>query len=146
MSFARGLIISLALVTSLAGIALARHDAHDYRIMLASSDNAHVGDSRSLSLTISAQPGYVISRQGPLLVTLATRPDSGVSVPRQRYLRQHAADSRADSPRFDLYYKALRPGQYTMNVELRFWVCGSVTCRPVRTTRAVRLDIRIAEP
>jgi hypothetical protein len=118
--------------------------AEDHEIKLAERDQARVGDARALSLTITPRPGYSISQQGPLSVELAVEPADGVALPIQRYHRRHAADAHADAPRFDLRYRAVKPGQYALRVGLRFWVCGNATCWPLRVFRTVQLDVRSA--
>ena len=100
-----------------------------------------VGDERALALTIAPRPGYAISRDGPLVVTVVVRPDQGLELRRRRYLRRHAADARAASPRFDLAYRAARAGRYTVVVEVRFWLCRQRTCRPVRAKRRVGIEV-----
>lgn len=116
----------------------------DHEIKLAASDEARVGETRSLSLTIAARSGYTISRDGPLYIDLS---DSGaepriIELPKQRYERSDAADVHADAPRFDLRYRARAAGQTTVHVALFFWVCGARVCWPVSESRDVRIDVR----
>ena len=118
----------------------------DHAVKLAESDRANVNDNRSLSLTISPRPGHVISDEAPLLVELTvaqgTNESRPLELPRTRYRRRHAADARADAPRFDLRYRALLTGEHTLSVRMRFWVCDARSCRPVDERRAVQISIR----
>ena len=116
------------------------HEFHEIR--LAERDEARPGDARALSLTIAPRPGYSISRKGPLIIDVAAEPGAGIEVPRQRYLRRHAADAHADAPRFDLRYRAVSAGHHALRVRLRFWVCGDATCWPVRALRMVHIEVR----
>lgn len=145
------LVASLVLGVTLPSAASAqptsetRVDA-DHAVSLAETDTASEGDTRALSLDITPSPGYSISRDGPLTITLAITPDKGVTLPRQTYGRRHAADPRAASLGFDLAYRAERAGRYTMTVSLGFWVCGKRTCWPVRDTRRVQITVSPPDP
>ncbi len=119
-------------------------DAH-YRINLPATVEAAPGESSSVSLTIAARPGYTISRQGPLVVTLAVASDAAVKLPRTAYRRADAADARAADPRFDLRFRALTPGRAVIGVEARVWVCTRYTCRPVREQLEVTIEV-VAPP
>ena len=65
---------------------------------------------------------------------------------RLRYRRKHAADARADSPRFDLKMNAAKAGAFTVSVAMRFWVCGKRTCRPVRDSRVLLVQVKDPVP
>lgn len=146
----RGLA-SAIIVCAVAATAVAQSPARkkrkppaDYRIKVAPKLTGEVGKPLALSLTIAPQPGYTISRAGPLRIRLTTKPKQGLQLKRRRYRRKHAADKRADSPRFDLHLLAKTAGSYQLRVALRFWVCGKHTCRPVRDQRTVKVNT--AEP
>ena len=113
----------------------------DFAISLPAEDSATVGDSRALSLSITPRPGYSISQDGPLVIDLAVTPKDGLTLRRRRYLRRHAADPRAATPRFDLTYGAKTAGRHTITMSLRFWLCGKRTCRPIRTSERVHIDV-----
>lgn len=128
----------------------------DHEVKLAESARTEVAEPDSLSLTIAARSGFVISREAPVVVELRpepaqaseqggdngveNRPSPGLEIPRRRYRRSDAADPRAESPRFDLRYKALRTGSHRLSIDIRFWVCHRSSCRPVAVRRDVRID------
>ncbi|MCG8416826.1 MAG: hypothetical protein MJE77_02640 [Proteobacteria bacterium] len=116
-----------------------RAPSHD--IALTVQKTTVAGDVGSLTLVIAPRPGYSISRDGPLVVSLAVTPERGIDLSRRRYRRRHSVDARAATPRFDLAYRAVRTGRYTATVRMRFWVCGKRTCRPVRETRRVSIEV-----
>lgn len=118
----------------------------DYRIKLAPALKGEVGKPLVLSLTIAPQPGYAISKAGPVRIGLSVKPKKGLALKRRRYWRKHAADKRADNPRFDLRLLAGNPGSYQLHVAVRFWVCGKHTCRPVRDVRRVNVTATPAVP
>lgn len=113
----------------------------DHDLRLPAQDAAVAGEHRALSLTIAPRPGHTISRDGPIAIELRTGADSGVQLPRHRYQRRDAADPHADAPRFDLHYRAQTPGRHLVTVDVRFWVCARRTCRPVRATREVTIEV-----
>lgn len=122
----------------------AEPDAH-YRIKLPATVDAARGESSSVSLTIAARPGYTISRDGPLVVTLAVAADGAVKLRKAAYRRADAADARAADPRFDLRFSAVAVGAAKIAIEARFWVCTRYTCRPVREQLAVTVNV-VAPP
>jgi hypothetical protein len=116
-----------------------------YDIKLApASVEAVTGAEGEVSLTIAPAEGYSIDRDGPLRITVAVEPAEGLDVPRRRYRRDDAADVRAEAPRFDLRYKAVKDGDYVMTIAARFWICRRYTCRSVREKR--RVPVRVAPP
>jgi len=118
----------------------------DYRIKLAPVLKGEVGKPLVLSLTIAPLPGYAISKAGPVRIGLSVKPSKGLGLRRRRYWRRHAADKRADNPRFDLRLLPGNPGSYQLRVAVRFWVCGKHTCRPVRDVRSVKVSATAAVP
>ena len=135
------LAIALSASTAPSGWAQDPDEPSDHTISVPEQDAATLGDTRALSLTLTPRPGYSISLDGPLVIELGATPKDGLALPRQRYARRHAADPRAATPRFDLAYRAAKAGRYTMTISLRFWVCRKQTCRPIRATRRVHIDI-----
>lgn len=116
----------------------------DHEIKLVASARARVGEDSALSLTIAARAGSAISAEGPVIVELrpiaADGQVSGLEVDRRRYRRSDAADPRAESPRFDLRYRATAVGVHRLAVHVRFWVCDRRVCRPIASAREVRID------
>jgi hypothetical protein len=115
-----------------------------YRLSLPERVEVEAGQGSAASLTIAPEPGYAVSRSGPLRVDLSAAPADGLELPRRRYGRAHAADPRADAPRFDLAVRGARPGRYRLDVGVRFWLCRGPSCRPIRASRAVAVEVRPA--
>jgi hypothetical protein len=113
-----------------------------YTIALPERIELTAGQGGEVSLTIAPQSGYTISRSGPLRVSLSAQPADAVELPRRRYQRAHAADRLAESPRFDLALRGVRPGSHRLVIDVLFWVCRGRTCRPVRAERAVAIEVR----
>ena len=107
---------------------------------------ARQGDEGAVSLTIAPAAGLRIDRRGPLRINLSVAPAEGLELVRTRYRRKHAADARADAPRFDLRYRARAAGTYRVSLELRFWVCRKHTCWPTREQRDVSAVVSAVAP
>jgi hypothetical protein len=135
-------IAALLLIAVGAASASADTAPPGWELRLPESVTARPGEAGAISLTIAPDEGRTISRDGPVRVGVAVN-GAGLVLPRRRYQRADAADSRADAPRFDLRFKAVAAGEYLVEVDVRFWLCGKWTCRPVRDRREVA--VRIAE-
>ena len=105
---------------------------------------ARPGVEGAVSLTIAPHAGYSIDRDGPLLVRVSVEPGEGLELPRAHYRRADAADALAEAPRFDLRYRPVTAGDYSLRIEARFWVCRRYTCRGAHETRQVA--IHVTEP
>ena len=113
-----------------------------YQLALPARVELAVGSAGAVSMTVSPQPGFTVSRAGPLRISLAVTPDGGgLILPRRRYLRDDAADQLAASPRFDLVVKGQAPGRYQLAITARFWICRKRSCRPVTDHRAVEVEV-----
>ena len=104
------------------------------------------GEAGAVSLTIAPAPGHSIDRRGPLRVTVSVEPGEGLVLPRRMYERRHAADERADAPRFDLRYRADAAGQYRLLIDARFWVCRRHSCWPARERREIPITVAAPAP
>ncbi len=110
------------------------------------SVDVEVGGEGAVSLTIAPRPGYTIDRDGPLRIRVEVEPAEGFELRQKRFSRKHAADAQAESPRFDLRYKAAAAGDYTVAIDARFWICRRYTCRAVRETRRVPVRVHVPAP
>jgi len=117
--------------------ATARADDWDVRVDAEISVTA--GAAAKVSLTIVSENGRVISKDGPLRITLAS---DTLTLPRKRYERKQAADPAADAPRWDLTLTAPTAGDHALAIDARFWVCGKRVCVPVHATRTVAVHAK----
>jgi hypothetical protein len=111
----------------------------DWEVRVDEAVEVDAGTAATVSLTIAGTGGRVVSKDGPVRVALASET---LEVKRARYDRRQAADPAADAPRFDLKFTAPSAGDHTLAVEVRFWLCGAKTCRPVRAKRTVAVHAR----
>ena len=117
-----------------------------YRLELPERLTVERGASGAISLTIAPAQGHVVSRDGPVRIDISAVPDSGLELTKSRYSRAESVDADAAAPRFDLAFVAALPGGYAVAIEVRFWICGSRTCRPVRESRTVDVAVEEVAP
>lgn len=113
----------------------------EYAIELGDRATAAAGASGSLSLTIRPLRGRRISQDGPLRINVAVAPEPGLRFARRAFRRRHAADPKADAPRFELGYTAESEGEFRVDIAIRFWLCAKRTCWPVRERRRVVVEV-----
>ena len=93
-----------------------------------------VGSGGSLPIAIAVDRGQSISKDGGVIVDLAT---DGVTIKKKRLSRADAVDPDADGPRFSVPIRAEAAGDFTIKLHLRFWLCGQKVCKPIDARRTV---------
>jgi len=136
------LALVVALVVALAGCTSAHADDPTVDVRIATDETLELGATASISVAIVPGPGRSISHDGP--IRLAAEAGDGLALPRRRFVRRDAADPAADAPRFDVRVKARAPGDHTVVLELRFWLCQVKTCKPVALRREVVVHVAAA--
>lgn len=133
----------VAVVAGLGGLgscARASADEPDVTLRVAGELTVQIGEAAALSVTVAPSSGRTVSADGPLRVAVSVDGD-GVALPRRRYARKDAADPAADAPRFDVRVRGKVAGDHRMTLDVRFWLCGTKTCRPVHLTRTVAVHV-----
>jgi hypothetical protein len=102
------------------------------------------GTSGTLPITITIDRGRTISKDAGITIDLA--PEGGVSVKKRRLGRGDAVDPEADAPRFAVPVRAEAAGDFALEVELRFWLCGQKVCRPIEARRRVIVAVTTPAP
>jgi len=102
------------------------------------------GSGGTLPIDIAVERGLSISKDAGIVLDLA--PDSAIAIKRRRLGRSDAVDPGADAPRFAVALRSDTPGDFTIRVRLRFYVCGAKVCRPVDTRRNVAVAVAPAAP
>jgi len=93
-----------------------------------------VGSGGSLPIAIAVDRGQSISKDGGMILDLAT---DGVSIKKKRLSRADAVDPDADAPRFAVPIRAEAAGDFTIKLHLRFWLCGQKVCKPIDARRTI---------
>ena len=96
------------------------------------------GAAGTLPIASAVDRGQTISKDGGLILDIA--PD-GVTVQKRRLGRGDAVDPDADAPRFAVPLHAEGPGDFTIKLHLRFWLCGNKVCRPIDARRTVAVAV-----
>jgi hypothetical protein len=97
------------------------------------------GATGQLTIALAVDRGLTVSRDAAVIVDLAV--DPGVVVKKRRLGRGDAVDPGADAPRFAINVRADAPGEYAVQLHIRFWVCGTRSCWPVEVRRAAQLAV-----
>lgn len=126
-----GLWLGLVLAAAALSAARAGDAPPEHELRTGGEVTVAVGGSGSGSLTIVPAPGRRIDTRAPVTVRLSVTPAEGLELARRRLALADAADPRADAPRFDVALMGKAAGAYVVTADVRFWVCGAKTCRPV---------------
>lgn len=131
------LLLALALVGAAAPAANAA-DGALYEITKTDLKVA-VGGTATTSLTIKVKGGWHVNGEAP--ISLALTPASGLSVKKAKLTRADLAASTADTARFDIPVSASEAGKKTINAEAHFVICQEQSCKPVKETLALAVDV-----
>jgi hypothetical protein len=102
------------------------------------------GATAPLTIAIAVDRGLTVSRDAAVILDLA--PDAGITVKKHRLGRGDAVDPDADAPRFAVPVRADAPGEHTVRLHLRFWLCRTRTCRPIDVRRSATIAVSAAGP
>lgn len=98
-----------------------------------------VGATATASLTITAKAGWHVNAEAP--ITIALTPPAGVTVQKAKLTRADLAQSTQESARFDIPISATEAGKKTIAAEARFVLCQEQSCKPVKETLALAVEI-----
>ena len=104
-----------------------------WELRVAERTEVAAGATAPLALAIAVDRGLTVSKDAPVIVDLD--PDPGATVKKKRLGRGDAVDPDADAPRFTVAVRGEAPGDHTLRVRVRFWLCGARRCRPVEASR-----------
>jgi hypothetical protein len=136
-----------AIVAACSAVALVKGSARaegpaPYTIEAPVRVEAEVGSLAEVSFSIVPEAGFMIAREAPFGIELRPEPEALLELPRTRYLRQHAADSRARAPRYDLQVRPRQAGTSQLSITSSFWICRRRSCLPVRDSRTIEVAAR----
>jgi len=98
-----------------------------------------VGASAPLTLAIAVDRGLTVSKDAAVIIDVA--PDAGVVVKKRRLGRNDAVDPEADAPRFAPVLRGETPGDHLVKLRVRFWLCGTRSCRPIDVRRVTTVAV-----
>jgi hypothetical protein len=103
-----------------------------------------VGATAALTIAIAVDRGLTVSKDAAVIIDLA--PEPGVTVKKRRLGRGDAVDPEADAPRFAVGLRGDAPGEHVVRLHVRFWLCGTRSCRPVDVQRAATIAVGALTP
>jgi len=128
----------LALIIVLSARVAAAQDPVGYKLDVPEHLDFAVGDS-SLPIAIQIERGQSVSKDAGIGCDVER--EAGVVVKRRRLARTDAIDPDEDSPRFAIPVRGNAPGDFTLKLHLRFWLCGTKVCRPIDARRTVTIRV-----
>jgi len=100
------------------------------------------GATAPLTIALAVDRGLTVSKDAAVIIDLD--PDPGVTVKKRRLGRGDAVDPEADAPRFAVAVRGDTPGAHQVQLHVRFWVCGTRSCRPVDVRRVATVAVAAA--
>jgi hypothetical protein len=102
------------------------------------------GATGSLTIALAVDRGLTVSRDAAVIIDLA--PDAGITVKKRRLGRGDAVDPEADAPRFAVNLRTDTPGDHLVRLHVRFWLCGTRSCRPIDVRRVATIAVAGTTP
>jgi hypothetical protein len=102
------------------------------------------GATASLTIALAVDRGLTVSKDAAVILDLA--PDAGITVRKKRLGRGDAVDPEADAPRFAVGVRGDTPGDHAVRLHVRFWLCGTRSCRPIDVRRVATIAVAGATP
>ena len=103
-----------------------------------------VGATAFLTIALAVDRGLTVSKDAAVILDLA--PDAGITVKKKRLGRGDAVDPEADAPRFAVGVRGDTPGDHAVRLHVRFWLCGTRSCRPIDVRRVATVAVAGATP
>jgi hypothetical protein len=97
------------------------------------------GATAPLTIALAVDRGLTVSKDAAVIIDLA--PDAGLTVKKRRLGRGDAVDPEADAPRFAVNVRGDTPGDHLVRLHVRFWLCGTKTCRPIDARRIATIAV-----
>jgi hypothetical protein len=97
------------------------------------------GQAVPLTIALAVDRGLTVSKDAAVIVDLV--PDAGITVKKKRLGRSDAVDPEADAPRFSVNVRGDTPGDHVVRLHVRFWLCGTQSCRPIDARRVATVAV-----
>jgi hypothetical protein len=126
---------------ALLAVVVATTSAHaeDIYELKTGAAKATVGAKATTSVTITAKSGWHVNEEAP--VSLKLQPAAGITVEKPRLTKADVAQRTKDMARFDVAFTATEPGKKTIAAECSFVMCQASTCKPVRETVTLAVEV-----
>jgi len=97
------------------------------------------GQAAPLAVALAVDRGLTVSKDAAVIIDLDS--DAGVTIKKKRLGRGDAVDPEADAPRFAITVRGDTPGDHVVRLHVRFWLCGTRSCRPIDVRRVTTIAI-----
>src|SRR5262245_55209340 len=97
------------------------------------------GSNAPLTIALAVDRGLTVSKDAAVIIDLV--PEAGIAVKKKRLGRGDAVDPEADAPRFAVPVRADAPGDHVIRLRVRFWLCGTRSCRPIDVRRSATVAV-----
>lgn len=135
-------LVWLAAALVCAPAAAQREPGWDLRV--AERVEVGAGATAQLTIALAVDRGLTVSKDAAVIIDLA--PEAGVSVKKKRLGRGDAVDPEADAPRFAVNVRGDAPGEHVVRLRVRFWLCGTRSCRPIDVRRTATVAVSSVSP
>jgi len=117
-----------------------------WEVRVADRIEVPAGTQGAIPISIAVDRGLTVSKDATVIVDLAA--DPGVVLRRKRLGRADAVDPEADAPRFAAPVRAdaQAEGDHTLKIRVRFWLCGTRSCKPIDVRRTAVVAVGPAPP
>lgn len=102
------------------------------------------GQAAPLAVALAVDRGLTVSKDAAVIIDLD--PDAGITVKKKRLGRGDAVDPGADAPRFAINVRGDTPGDHVVRLHVRFWLCGTRSCRPIDVRRVATIAVAGVTP
>jgi hypothetical protein len=130
------------LVTAMVASPAAAQREPGWDLRVAERVEVAAGATAPLAIALAVDRGLAVSKDAAVIIDLDV--DSGVTVKKKRLGRGDAVDPEADAPRFAIPVRGDVAGEHRVQLHVRFWLCGTRSCRPIDVRRTTIVAVAAA--
>jgi hypothetical protein len=112
-----------------------------YQMVLPTEVELAVGSAQDIEIAIVPAEGYRVDQHGPVRIDLLPSDAGLLSIKKRSLRRRDAADKESAAPRFYVSIVGKSPGQGSLSLRYRFWLCRAKICLPIRGEASVPVEV-----
>ena len=140
---ARRLVGAVALFVALASPRAVAQREPGWELRVPERIEVAAGATGVLTIALAVDRGLTVSKDAAVIVDLGL--DPGASVKKRRLGRSDAVDPDADAPRFAVNVRGETAGDHVVRLRVRFWLCGTRSCRPIDARRTATVAVSVQD-
>ena len=121
-----------------------RADTQGWEVRIPDRLEIAAATTAPLTIAIAVDRGLTVSKDAAVIIDLA--PEPGITLKKQRLGRGDAVDPEADAPRFALPVRGDLAGDHAIKIHVRFWLCGTRSCRPIEVRKTATIGVPASPP